>query len=159
MRKISYTLIFIFLCACTINTIFEKPKDLIPKDTMSLLLQEMTIASSAKFINNNNQQKNINYMPFVYDKFKIDSARFETSNLYYMSEIEVYEEILENGKTSLEARNDVFKKIQENIDSIKKDSTDKVRSIQKTLDSLKIRKNLKALKLTNKDIDKIITKQ
>ena len=98
-------------------------------------------------------------MPFVYDKFKIDSARFETSNLYYMSEIEVYEEILENGKTSLEARNDVFKKIQENIDSIKKDSTDKVRSIQKTLDSLKIRKNLKALKLTNKDIDKIITKQ
>jgi hypothetical protein len=48
MKKISYTFLFVFLSSCTSNTIFEKPKDLIPKDTMSLLIQEMMIASAAK---------------------------------------------------------------------------------------------------------------
>ena len=108
MKKISYLFIFIFLVSCTSNTIFEKPKDLIPRDTMSLLLQEMMIASSAKFIKNKSQQKNINYMPFVYEKFKIDSTRFYASNYYYISKIDLYLEILEDAKTNLESRNDVF---------------------------------------------------
>ncbi|WP_299666893.1 DUF4296 domain-containing protein [uncultured Polaribacter sp.] len=137
MKKLRYLFIVLFLVSCTSNTIFEKPKDLIPKDTMSLLLQELMIASSAKFINNKNQQKNINYMPFVYEKFKIDSTRFETSNYYYMSKIDIYQEILEGAKTSLEKRSDFFKNIQTRLDSIRKDSTDRVRNIQKELDSLK----------------------
>ena len=44
MKKLSYLLVFIFLVSCTSNTIFKEPKDLIPKDTMSLLLQDMMIA-------------------------------------------------------------------------------------------------------------------
>jgi hypothetical protein len=155
MKKISYFLIFIILVSCTSNTIFEKPKDLIPRDTMSLLLQEMMIASSAKFIKNKNQKKNINYMPFVYDVFKIDSARFETSNYYYMSKIDIYQEILENAKTSLESRNDVFKKIQTRLDSIRKDSTDNVRKIQRRLDSLKILGELDTINLKNLALDSI----
>jgi hypothetical protein len=121
MKKISCLFVFIFLASCTSNTIFEKPKDLIPRDTMSLLLQEMMIASSAKFIKNKTNQKNINYMPFVYGKFKIDSTRFESSNYYYMSKIDLYQEILESAKINLESRNKVFKKINKRLDSIKKD--------------------------------------
>jgi len=99
--------IFIIFCAvlifsCTSNTILEKPKDLIPKDSMQLLLQEMVIAGSAKFIKNKNLEKNINYMPLVYQKFKIDSARFQNSNLYYMSKIDMYQKILESAKESIE---------------------------------------------------------
>jgi hypothetical protein len=56
MKKISCLFIFIIFISCTSNTIFEEPKDLIPRDTMSLLLQEMMIAASAKFINNKNGQ-------------------------------------------------------------------------------------------------------
>ena len=103
MKKNSYLFLFILLVSCTSNTIFEKPKDLIPKDTMSLLLQEMMISSSAKFIKNKNNQKNINYMPFVYENFKIDSTRFKSSNYYYMSKIDVYQEILENAQNSIVA--------------------------------------------------------
>lgn len=160
MKKIS-ALFLLFLClySCISNTIFEKPKDLIPRDTMSLLLQEMIIASSAKFINNNNQQKNINYMPFVYDRFKIDSGRFNTSNYYYMSKIDLYQEILEDAKESLEKRNNVFKNLQNTLDSIKKDSIDTARKIQRELDSLKTVKKLDTLKLKNNVLDEVITRE
>jgi len=155
MKKISYLFIFICFLSCTSNTIFEKPKDLIPRDTMSLLLQEMMIASSAKFIENKKQQKNINYMPFVYDKFKIDSTRFGISNYYYMSKIDMYQEILENAKNSLESRSDVFNKIRTKIDSIRKDSMDCVKSNQRNLDSIKSLGKVDSLEIRHKILDTI----
>jgi cysteinyl-tRNA synthetase len=155
MKKISCLFIFIFFLSCTSNTIFEKPKDLIPRDTMSLLLQEMMIASSAKFIKNKKQQKNINYMPFVYDKFKIDSTRFDISNYYYMSKIDIYQEILENAKNSLESRSGVFNKIRTKIDAIRKDSMDCVKSNQRNLDSIKNLGKVDALEISKKILDTI----
>jgi hypothetical protein len=153
MKKISCLFIFIFFLSCTSNTIFEEPKDLIPRDTMSLLLQEMMIAASAKFINNKNQQKNINYMPFVYDKFKIDSTRFDLSNYYYMSKIDVYQEILEHAKTNLESRNNVFEKRLKRVKANRKDSLDCIKSNQKGLDSLENLKKANLLKIIKKGSD------
>ena len=43
-----YIAILLFLLSCTSNTIYKKPKDLIPKDSMVALLTDMYIASSAK---------------------------------------------------------------------------------------------------------------
>ena len=131
MKKVSYILIFIFLPSCTSNTIFEKPKDLIPKDTMSLLIQEMSIATSSRYIKNNNLEKNINYMPLVYDRFLIDSTRFQTSNLYYMSKIDLYQEILNDAKTSLEKQKDLFNAIKKRKDSLRTDSISKIKELQR----------------------------
>ena len=147
MKKNSYIFLFILLVSCTSNTIFEKPKDLIPKDTMSLLLQEMVISTSAKFLKNKNNQKNINYMPFVYERFKIDSTRFESSNYYYMSTIDLYQKILEKVEASINAQRDALKKVKKQLDSIKKDSIQLTLSKLKKGDSLKIIKNLKKLEL------------
>ncbi|MGY0425524.1 MAG: DUF4296 domain-containing protein [Polaribacter sp.] len=130
MKKISYIFLLSFLFSCTSNTIFKKPKDLIPKDTMRLLLQDMMIASSAKYTRNKFKKNNINYMPFVFDKFKIDSARFQESNLYYMSKIDVYQKILDGAKKTLEEKKEYFKKRKQNIDSIKNDSLEKVRKFE-----------------------------
>ncbi len=156
MKKISGIFIFLFLVSCTSNTIFEKPQNLIPSDTMSLLLQEMVIASSAKFMKNKGQQKNINYMPLVYEKFKIDSSRFETSNQYYMSTIDKYQEILEGAKASLGSKNEVFKKIKTRLDSLRKDSIRIARKNQNKLDSV-LPKNPKLKKL-KKGTDRTIRK-
>ncbi len=158
MKNASYILIFLFLVSCNSNTIFEKPKDLIPKDTMSLLLQEMIIATSAKFIKNKNSEKNINYMPLVYNKFKIDSTRFDKSNFYYMSKIDLYQKILEDAVENIEARNTVFKDLKTELDSIRKDSLDKIRNTQKRLDSLKLVGKLDTL-ATGKVLDEIITRE
>jgi hypothetical protein len=159
MKKNSYIFLFILLVSCTSNTIFEKPKDLIPKDTMSLLLQEMIISTSAKFIKNKNNQKNINYMPFVYERFRIDSTRFESSNYYYMSTIDLYQEILENAKASINAQQDVLKKAKKQLDSIKKDAKQLTRSKLKKGDSLKITKNLKKLDLSKRSLKEMNIRQ
>ena len=156
MKKISGIFIFLFFVSCTSNTIFEKPQNLIPSDTMSLLLQEMVIASSAKFMKNKGQQKNINYMPLVYEKFKIDSSRFETSNQYYMSTIDKYQEILEGAKASLGSKNEVFKKIKTRLDSLRKDSISIARKNQNKLDSI-LSKNPKLQKI-KKGTDRAIRK-
>jgi len=134
MKNILYIFLLILLVSCTSNTIFEKPDDLIPKDTMSLLVQEMSIATSAKYINNKNLEKRVNYMPLVYERFGIDSVRFQTSNLYYMSKIDDYQEIFANAKTNLENQKSVFDKIKKRTDSLRADSIQKV----KDFDSKKI---------------------
>jgi len=148
MNKVSLLLSFIFLSSCTSNTIFKKPQDLIPRDTMSLLIQDMMIASSAKFIKNVNKQKKINYMSFVYDKYKIDSVRFQNSNFYYISKIDLYEEIITDAKVKLEDKKKFFTKIKATQDSINKLKRKKIRD---TLFSFKDTVNLKkGLNLKNK---------
>ena len=159
MRQITYFFLFMFFASCTSNTIFKKPKDLIPKDTMSLLLQEMMISTSAKFIKNKNNQKNINYMPFVYERFKIDSTRFESSNYYYMSTIDLYQEILEKAKASINTQQDVLKKVKKELDSIKKDALKLTRSKLKELDSLKVTKNFEKLELSKRTLEEMNGRQ
>ena len=159
MRQITYFFLFMFFASCTSNTIFKKPKDLIPKDTMSLLLQEMVISTSAKFIKNKNNQKNINYMPFVYERFKIDSTRFESSNYYYMSTIDLYQEILEKAKASINTQQDVLKKVKKELDSIKKDALKLTRSKLKELDSLKVTKNFEKLELSKRTLEEMNGRQ
>ncbi len=156
MNKFLYILILFFLVSCTSNTIFEKPKDLIPKDSMSLLIQEMMIASSAKHIKNINQQKNINYMAFVNEAYNIDSTRFQTSNLYYMSKIDVYEEILTNAKTTLKNRKEILSKLKKELDSLRKDSLKKIKKPQIKLDTIQKNRVFKEAlkKQTKKEIIK-----
>lgn len=127
----------LFLFSCTSNTILEKPKDLIPKDSMSLLIEEMMIASSSKFIKNKFQENDVNYMALVYEKFKIDSVRFQNSNLYYMSKIDDYQKILETATNSLEAKKELFAKQKTRLDSIRKDSIKKIKTDSKLFDSVK----------------------
>ena len=155
MKNLSYLLVFLCLFSCTSNTIFEKPEDLIPKDTMSLLLQELSIASSSKFMKNKNFEKKINYMPLVYDQFKIDSTRFKTSNLYYMSKIDEYQEILENAKKNLEEEKAFYEKLKKRKDSIRKDSLKNIKTLKK---GKKEHDSLKRMMLKFKDtlpLDKI----
>jgi hypothetical protein len=128
----------LFLFSCTSNTILEKPKDLIPKDSMSILMEEMMIASSSKFIKNKFQESDVNYMALVYEKFKIDSVRFQKSNLYYTSKIDEYQKILETATNSLEAKKELFAKQKTRLDSIRKDAIKKIKNDSKLLDSVKI---------------------
>lgn len=130
MKNTGYIFLVILLVSCTSNTIFEKPDDLIPKDTMSLLVQEMSVATSAKYINNKNFEKRINYMPLVYDRFKIDSVRFQTSNMYYMSKIDLYQEILTDAKENLEKQKSFFDEIKTRTDSLRADSIQKIKDFE-----------------------------
>ena len=110
MKKIVVLLGLISLASCTSNTIYEKPKNLIPKDTMTLLLTDLFIASSAYFSKNTHSEKKANYMPLIYDKYKIDSLRFTKSNFYYMTKIDEYDELYKEVKINLTNLKNQFEK-------------------------------------------------
>lgn len=143
MKKTAFLILTVILCSCTSNSILEKPKDLIPKDTMSLLVQELMKASSAKFIKNKNLQKNINYMPFVYDRFNIDSSRFKRSNFYYMSTVDDYIKIYDDAKKQLEEQKTFYDLLKKEQDSLRRDSIKKVRALKRKTDSLKQKTKIK----------------
>ena len=127
MKRPAILLVLVLLVSCTSNTIFEKPKDLIPRDTMVILIQEMMIASSAKFVNNIDSERDIHYMAFVYEKYKIDSSRFNRSNTYYISTIDEYIKLFREVKDSLEKKSNSFKRLKKRKDSIRRDSIIKLR--------------------------------
>ena len=118
MNKNIYFIVLAFLVSCTSNTIYKEPKDLIPKDTMIALLTDMYLASSAKNIKNKFLKKESNYMVLVYNKYKIDTIRFDRSNKYYTSKADEY--------------SDMLKKVKKNIDSLDK----KYRELQRVKDSI-----------------------
>ncbi|MFK8060352.1 MAG: DUF4296 domain-containing protein [Polaribacter sp.] len=136
MKNLRILFCFIFLYSCTSNTIFEKPKDLIPKDTMSLLIQELMIASSAKYQKNKSLESQINYLPLVYNRFKIDSTRFKESNLYYASEMDVYKEIVEDAKNSIDKKKAFVTDLKTKFDSIRRDSIEKSKIKTSVLDTI-----------------------
>lgn len=127
-RILSFLICISVLFSCTSNTIYEKPKDLIPRDTMVLLLKDLYLASAAKNIKNIQQRRRISYLPLVYNLYKIDSLRFQNSSLYYTSKIDEYQPMLQEALTLLENERTSISKIKKVHDSIRQDSIKKSRA-------------------------------
>ncbi|AZJ33210.1 protein of unknown function [Tenacibaculum mesophilum] len=119
MKSFFYICIGFFLVSCTSNTIYKKPDNLIPKDSMISLLTDMYIASSAKNQKNKFLKREKNYMFLVYEKYRIDSTRFDASNTYYTSMVDEYTEILNKVKKNIDSLDVLYRKKQEVQDSIK----------------------------------------
>lgn len=119
MKSFFYICIGLFIVSCTSNTIYKKPENLIPKDSMVSLLTDMYIASSSKNQKNKYLKREKNYMILVYEKYKIDSTRFDASNRYYTSKIDEYAEILKKVKGNIDSLDVLYRKKQEVQDSIK----------------------------------------
>lgn len=101
MKKLIFFLAIILLASCTSKTILEKPANLIPRDTMVLILIDLYIAKSASTEKNINNERKINYVPLVYNKYLIDSTRFINSNYYYTSKLEEYDLIFKDVKATI----------------------------------------------------------
>ncbi|MEE4001271.1 DUF4296 domain-containing protein [Tenacibaculum sp. FZY0031] len=119
MKSFFYICLGLFIVSCNSNTIYKKPENLIPKDSMVSLLTDMYIASSAKNQKNKLLKREKNYMILVYEKYKIDSTRFDASNTYYTSMVDEYAGILKNVKSNIDSLDILYKKEQEVQDSIK----------------------------------------
>ncbi len=120
MKTIVYMLGFLLLGSCTSNTILEKPKDLISKDKMANILTDLFLATGAKSVKNIEGKRRLNYMPQVYEKYKIDSTQFKESNYYYTSLIDVNTEILTLVENRMNHLKDSLNKIERTLDSIKR---------------------------------------
>ncbi len=126
MKQFLYILfVIIFIGSCTSNTIYKKPENLIPKDQMIDLLVDMQIAIGARSTKNNNGDYGVNYMPFVFEKYQIDSVRFAESSFYYTTDIDSYNKMLQKVKTRIEKMNEENEIKTKELDSIKKDKKTK----------------------------------
>lgn len=139
MKLIIVLFFFIFLTACSSNTIYKEPENLIPKDSMMMVIEDLIIASSSKHLNNKNNKNNINYLPLVKEAYKIDSTRFMQSNIYYTSKIDLYVTMLTEVRENIALKRTLFKKIKRTKDSIKFDSLKNIQKLK--LDSIKSIKN------------------
>lgn len=141
------TIVFIFsiciMISCTGNTIYKAPENLIPRDTMISLLTDMHIASASKPIKTVKNRRDLNYMQLVYDKYKIDSLRFEQSNTYYTSRIDDYDKLLKSVRTNLEVIASQYQVEKNTRDSIKKKEKE---LLKKKADSLTPKKSIEAVK-------------
>ena len=118
------------------------------------------MAAAAKNVKNKNLERKISYAPFVYDKYKIDSARFQRSNFYYTSKIDLYRPMLDQILVTLEEDRAEFNAIKKVQDSIRNDSLKKARLKQKKIrDSLgtKLTPKLEKTELKQKvDLKKVL---
>ncbi|NJN50051.1 MAG: DUF4296 domain-containing protein [Polaribacter sp.] len=84
------------------------------------------MSNSALFTENINKQLEVNYMPFVFKKYKIDSLRFSSSNEYYITVIDEYIKIFEEADKRLNIKKDSITKLIKVKDSLRKDSLFKI---------------------------------
>ena len=81
---------------------------------MVLLLTDLYIAKSAFHEKNTNNERKINYVPLVYNKYLIDSTRFSSSNYYYTSKLEEYNLIFKEVKAKLALKKEALEKTVRN---------------------------------------------
>lgn len=120
-------LVSLFVFSCTSNTIYKEPDNLIPKDSMIVLLVDMQLAVGARSGKNIDDKYGLNYMPLIYEKYKIDSTRFVESSFYYSTDIDNYTKILKEVKSRLQKLNTENELIIEELDSIKKANNPKLK--------------------------------
>ncbi|MEN8124711.1 MAG: DUF4296 domain-containing protein [Bacteroidota bacterium] len=134
MKFFKYILLLVFFVSCEGKTNYKKPKDLIAKDQMIDLLTDMHLAIGATSVNNINSEKSKKYMFLVFDKYKIDSTRFASSNLYYTSNVDEYREMYEEINKRLD---DIRKRYEIEPDSIAKQAYDSLKFIRNNKSSKK----------------------
>lgn len=138
MKYLTYFLGVFFLVSCTSsNTIYKKPGNLIPKDTMELLLVDMYLAASSSNIKDKCSKKRKSYLPFVFEKYQIDSTRFYSSNNYYTSKIEDYKDILTAVRVRIDKDYQFFEAELNLKDSLRKKKKKEKRLKIKLKDSIK----------------------
>jgi len=118
IKNVFYLGLILLFISCESKVKYEKPEDLIPKDQMIDLLYDMHLANGTAGVKNKNLEKNLNYMSLVFEKHQIDSTRFASSNLYYISNINEYEDIFEEVKIRLDTLKSEYKRRR---DSLKKE--------------------------------------
>lgn len=126
MKKWLYFLIILIALACN-EKVVEKPDNLISKDQMAEIIYDLAILNAAKKTNPIRlEERDLEAMPFIYNKHGIDSVQFFQSDVYYASIPVEYEAIYKIVEARLENEKSVFdqRKTRES-DSLRKIAEEK----------------------------------
>ena len=137
MKKTTCILFVILISACA-EKLLDKPNNLIAKDTMVEILNDLAILNAAK---NTNvmvlKNHGIEPMPYIFSKYNIDSLQFVESDRYYASIPELHEKIYEAVTEKLEKEEGRLSEEKQVNDSLKRVKSEASRkNKQKVKDSL-----------------------
>ena len=154
MKKVFLVMITLFFMSCN-NLDMKKPSNLIPENQMVEILYDLVLMNSAKSVNKQLLEKNIqNPQAYIYKKYNIDSLQFVESNAYYSFKSDVYKSIYEKlelklttQKTAHEALVKEKKRVK---DSIRKSKLPKVDTLSEKYQKKFKSKTKPLLKKTDK---------
>lgn len=139
MRILGLVLVLVLLAGCK-EKLIEPPADLIPQDRMTEMLYDLAVLNGIKSTNQSLLKNyEIETMPYLYEKYEVDSVQFVLSDQYYASMPQVYQSIYQEVQQRLEdqvklidaarkQRNDSIKRITtRRRDSINRDSVNPVK--------------------------------
>ncbi|MGL2987485.1 DUF4296 domain-containing protein [Flavobacterium sp. RSSA_27] len=121
MKKgILFFVLLVSFVGCRKEETVKAPKKLIDKAVMVNVFYDLALLEASKYqmISNSDYQK-IEPKEFIYKKYKIDSAQFSQSNIYYASSIEEYKKMFEEVQKRLQTNSDkldtIIKRKQEKL--------------------------------------------
>ena len=104
MRKIITFLTMVALFVGCKEEVVNKPEQLIEKDVMVNIMYDLSILEAIKNQNPASLDTfKINSRDYIFKKYKIDSAQFAKSNVYYASDYNEYKSMFEQISKRLEA--------------------------------------------------------
>jgi transcriptional regulator with PAS, ATPase and Fis domain len=94
MKKGVLFFILISLIFSCKEEVVKKPENLIEKDIMADVMYDLALLEAIKYQSPNALQAHkINPDEYIYKKYKIDSAQFVQSNMYYASDYKEYKKM------------------------------------------------------------------
>ena len=94
MKKGVLFFILISLIFSCKEEVVKKPENLIEKDIMADVMYDLALLEAIKYQSPNALQAHkINPEEYIYKKYKIDSAQFVKSNMYYASDYKEYKKM------------------------------------------------------------------
>ncbi|TDE54900.1 DUF4296 domain-containing protein [Flavobacterium sp. GT3P67] len=140
MRKIITFLTIITLLVSCKEEVVNKPERLIEKDVMIDIMYDLSVLDAIKYQNPASLDTfKINSRDYIFKKYKIDSAQFAKSNVYYASDYNEYKIM--------------FEQISKRLETNKK-SVDSLVKLQKKKKNAIIKKRAKQAKI-GRDTTKI----
>lgn len=99
--------------------LIDKPDNLIPKEKMINIIEEMAVINAAKSTNADMLRKNqVDPTDFILKKYEVDSLQFVESDRYYVSKPVEYKDIYETVEKRLEAKGKAMGETKRIRDSI-----------------------------------------
>ncbi|MCZ8228973.1 DUF4296 domain-containing protein [Flavobacterium sp.] len=121
MKKgILFFALLVSFVGCRKEETVKTPKKLIDKAVMVNVFYDLAILDASKYqMMSKTEYQKIVPKEFIYKKYKIDSAQFSQSNIYYASSIEEYKAMFEQVQKRLQVNSDkmdtIIKRQQEKV--------------------------------------------
>lgn len=119
-KEILFFALLILFIGCRKEQAVKTPKKLIDKAVMVNVFYDLAILDASKYqMMSKTEYQKIVTKEFIFKKYKIDSAQFSQSNIYYASSIEEYKVMFEQVEKRLQTNSNridtIIKRKQEKL--------------------------------------------